>query len=252
MTRYLIRLDGPHERQHPSRWEAIEALLDKHGVKPIVAVIPDNRDQSIWHVTEPNLNFWQKVRAWQAKGWTIGVHGLHHELRHVAGASLLPVSPLAEFTGFPEEVQLAMLATAVGIFEKNAVTAEVFVAPAHGFDLQTLAALRRLPRPLSLSGGFGFRPFIRWGLAILPQQLWRGRAFPFGTWTICLHPSNMLEKDFQALGRFLSRHERECATLPDAIPLVRYGAWDFVAERLLTLAFVVRGLGRRVFGGADA
>ena len=245
MTRYLIRLDDAHERQHPSRWAAVEDLLESYQVRPIVAVIPHNRDNSIVHVSRPDPGFWEKVRAWQTKGWMIGVHGLHHDLRDVAGASLLPISPLAEFTGFSEDGQLAMLEEALAIFDKHEIAAKAFIAPAHGFDLQTLAALRRLRRPLVLSDGFGFRPFIRGGLAILPQQLWRGRAIPFGTWTICLHPSNMLEQDIAALERFLSRHKQDCAVPPDAIPFARYGPRDFVAEQLLLLMFLARRWLRR-------
>jgi len=245
VTRYLIRLDDAHERHHPARWTAVEALLDKYEIRPIVAVIPDNRDESIVHVSQPDPDFWRKVKTWQAKGWTIGIHGLHHDLRDVAGASLLPMSRLAEFTGLSEDVQGAMIERALEIFEAHEIAPDVFVAPAHGFDRRTLAALRRSRRPLILSDGFGFRPVVRRGLAVLPQQLWRGRALPFGTWTICLHPSNMGEQDLQALESFLCRHQDACTAGADTLRFAAYGARDFLVEQLLRTLFLARQLFRR-------
>lgn len=237
MTRYLFRLDDAHERHHSARWAAVEALLDRYQVRPIVAVIPDNRDESIVHVSEPDRHFWRKVKAWKAKGWTIAMHGLHHDLRDVAGASLLPISRLAEFTGLPEDVQGAMIESALEIFEAHEVPPDVFVAPSHGFDRRTLAALRRSRRPLILSDGFGVRPVFRGGLAVLPQQLWRARALPFGTWTICLHPSNMGQQDLRALEVFLCRHHEACTSSADAMTFAAYGVRDFLAEQLLGAIF---------------
>lgn len=246
MTRYVIRLDDAHERHHAARWNAVERLLDEHQIRPIVAVIPDNRDQTILYSRVADIGFWDRVRAWQEKGWTIGVHGLHHDLRPIAHGSLLPMSAHSEFTGLSEARQSEMILTALKVFGRHGIVPKVFVAPAHGFDANTLAVLRRLRQSLILSDGFGIRPFVRRQLAVLPQQLWRGRALPFGTWTICLHPSNMDDKDLHALDNFLARHKGECVSQPHLLRFASYGPQDFLVEQLLRAVFLSRRFLRRV------
>ena len=60
------------------KWKRIESILNKYKIKPIVGVIPENRDPDF--VTAADGNFLGKACEWQKKGWTIALHGLHHEL----------------------------------------------------------------------------------------------------------------------------------------------------------------------------
>jgi len=39
-----------------------------------MAVIPDNRDRELM-VSAPGVDdFWNSVRSWQKRGWTVGLH----------------------------------------------------------------------------------------------------------------------------------------------------------------------------------
>lgn len=44
MIRYIIRLDDASEIMNVSTWERIEELLDNYNIKPIVGIIPNNKD----------------------------------------------------------------------------------------------------------------------------------------------------------------------------------------------------------------
>ena len=44
MIRYIIRLDDASEIMNVSTWERIEELLDDYNIKPIVGIIPNNKD----------------------------------------------------------------------------------------------------------------------------------------------------------------------------------------------------------------
>lgn len=44
MIRYIIRLDDASEIMNVSAWERIEELLDNYNIKPIVGIIPNNKD----------------------------------------------------------------------------------------------------------------------------------------------------------------------------------------------------------------
>lgn len=75
---YCIRLDDACPQMNAEKWARIERILDKYKVRPIVGVIPENRDPDFVAVADEN--FWEKACEWQKKGWTIALHGLHHEL----------------------------------------------------------------------------------------------------------------------------------------------------------------------------
>ena len=44
---YIIRLDDASHFSNFKKWNKIERILDKYNIKPIVAVIPENMDNSI-------------------------------------------------------------------------------------------------------------------------------------------------------------------------------------------------------------
>lgn len=48
------------------KWKRIESILNKYKIKPIVGVIPENRDPDF--VTAADGNFWKKACEWQKKG----------------------------------------------------------------------------------------------------------------------------------------------------------------------------------------
>ena len=75
---YCLRLDDACPQMNTEKWARIERILDKYKVRPIVGVIPENRDPDFVAVADEN--FWKKACEWQKKGWTIALHGLHHEL----------------------------------------------------------------------------------------------------------------------------------------------------------------------------
>jgi len=216
---YIVRLDDAHPGQFQSRWDQIERILDEFSIQPIVSIIPKNKDRYNSYGEGSEADFWDRARKWQSKGWGIAVHGLHHLLR-TGHRSILPISEYSEFSGKPYDMQLSMLAKSVEILRSNGCSANYFVAPAHGYDEQTLAALRRLNPPLIVSDGFGFRPYIQDGIKFLPQQLWRGRWLPFGVWTICLHPSNMTEADFVRFTHFVRRNSANFSTPLHALKFI--------------------------------
>ena len=78
-------------------WREVEAIVRDADVRPILAVIPDNRDPS-FRYGDPATDFWGRVRAWQASGWTIGLHGYQH-LYVSDGRGVCGTDPRSEFAG---------------------------------------------------------------------------------------------------------------------------------------------------------
>ena len=181
---YLVRFDDITPTMNWCVWDRIESLLDKHRVRPIVAVVPCNKDGTL-SVSDPNPYFWSRVREWQSKGWGIGVHGYQH-LFHTTESGLIGLQARSEFAGLPLKDQSEKLKKAIAIFHNEGVSPDIWVAPAHSFDVYTIEALLSLGIT-SLSDGLFPFPQNRFGMFWVPQQMWRFRKMPSGVWTVCLH-----------------------------------------------------------------
>lgn len=77
MGKYILRLDDACEKMDIEKWNRIESLLDKYGIKPLVGVIPSCQDPSMDEYQFDD-SFWDKVNRWIAKKWTIAMHGYKH------------------------------------------------------------------------------------------------------------------------------------------------------------------------------
>lgn len=233
--RYLIRLDDACPTIHWERWERVAALLDTHDIKPIVAVIPDNRDDTL-HVDPPRKNFWEVVSGWHRKGWTLGLHGYQH--RYVTqDGGLVPISKKSEFAGLALQIQEEKIRKGWRIFQSHRLKPSIWIAPGHSFDKNTLVALKRETDIDVISDGIALNCFAHDGFHWIPQQLWRFRKMPFGTYTICLHPNKMSERAFQQFEQDVSRHRRLFIGLSE----VQFSARAKNSfEKILTKAFMLR------------
>jgi hypothetical protein len=237
---YIIRLDDAHHRCDRAKWQRIESLLNKYGVKPLVAVIPDNRDLQISFSSQPDPDFWSVVRRWRAMGWSIAVHGLHHILAP-AVAPVLPFAKHSEFCGKALSVQVEMLKESIRLFDAEGCTPGYFVAPAHGYDKNTMQALRKLSKELIVSDGFSFRPVQMDGVKYIPQQLWRPRAMLFGLWTICLHPCTMTEGEFAAMAEFLDKNKKYLISVENVKAFPGKTISDRLFENFLFFLLALKG-----------
>lgn len=76
-TNYLIRLDDACPTMNKVKWQRMEELLDEYSIKPMIGVIPHNRDITL-QIDKEDLMFWNKVIQWKDKGYTIAMHGYNH------------------------------------------------------------------------------------------------------------------------------------------------------------------------------
>jgi predicted deacetylase len=168
-------------------WRAVEEILVDHQVRPILGVIPDNRDETL-HIDPPESAFWERVRVWQSRGWTIAVHGLHHVFE-TDQAGLFGWNQRSEFAGLSFEEQDRKIKEAVRIFRSHGIRPEAWIAPNHSFDATTLRALRAGGVRI-VSDGLGLLPYRdNTGMFWVPMQSWRFERRPYGVWTVCLHPN---------------------------------------------------------------
>lgn len=187
------------------KWQRFFDLFDRFGIKPIIAVIPANKDPKLRDCGSYNPHYWSLVRKLQANGYIIGMHGYDHV--YVSNnAGLLCANKRAEFAGMPIAVQEQKLAAATKIFDEEGVSTPVFIAPAHSLDRQTLAALRQVTSIRTISDGLLTFPYKRFGFNWLPVQLAETVAKKKGTWTFNYHPETCTDEMFQQMENFIRVH----------------------------------------------
>jgi predicted deacetylase len=235
-SRFLLRFDDICPTMKWGVWSEVEKILIRTGVKPILAVVPDNRDADLI-VDPPDASFWERVRAWQARGWTIGLHGYQH--RYVTNEpGMFGRMGCSEFAGLPAHVQEAKLSCAVEIFREHQVVPEIWVAPAHSLDVHTVRALANLGIR-TISDGYTLYPYRDSnGITWIPQQVGRFRKLPIGLWTICHHTNDWTSRDVREFDRQLTAFTDEFTCVSDILQSygTRNSTWlDFGAAGLLRL-----------------
>ncbi len=213
-AQYLMRLDDfcPTMLQNPR--ERFLSILARHGVLPILAVVPDNQDPDL-NQQVPDPEFWDRMRSLQAAGATIAMHGYRH-LCTSRGTSLLRLHKETEFAGVDPSTQQQWIRSGLAILRAQGLQPRLFVAPRHGFDRNTLSALAAEGLN-ALSDGFARRPFTQQKILWIPQQLWEPVAQKTGLWTICLH-TNTASAGLEAkLERFLEAHAAHLTSFDQVI-----------------------------------
>lgn len=202
-AQYLLRFDDVCPTMSLNRWEPYVELVREFGIRPILAVVPDNRDPDL-DCAEHDPEFWSRTRALESAGATIALHGYRH-LCLSKGKSILPLHGLSEFAGVPAVLQRQWIHAGLQILRGRGLDPRIWVAPRHGFDQQTLQALREEGIGV-LSDGLARVPFVRGGVTWIPQQLWSPVEKSKGLWTICVHPNRTRGWQVNEMRAFLLLH----------------------------------------------
>ncbi|MCU1276639.1 MAG: hypothetical protein JWM53_185 [bacterium] len=233
-ARYLVRFDDICPGMNWNVWREIEKILADADVRPMLAVVPANEDAHL-DVGPREDRFWELVRGWQARGWTIGLHGYQH--RYVTRESgIIGLNERSEFAGLPAAEQADKLARAVAIFRAESVRPDVWIAPAHSFDAATVAALREVGVDAISDGFFLSAHRDERGMLWVPQQIWGFRYRPFGLWTVCYHHNDWTARDLARFAADVTAYRARITHFAEIASAthIRTKSWhDTVASTLL-------------------
>jgi hypothetical protein len=105
-------------------------------------------------------------------------------------------------------IQRQWIHAGIGRMMEEGLDPKVWVAPRHGFDENTLRALRKEGIQI-LCDGFARVPFMHGGMIWLPQQLWQPQEEERGLWCICIHSNTATDSDVEDLRVFLGDHAEQ-------------------------------------------
>ena len=130
----------------------LKKIFDNLNIKPIVAVIPKNKDRVKEQLFESQ--FLGNSAALAKQGWSIAMHGFERQFHEIdRRRSIVPLHDRSEFVGLELEQQRKKIKNSLSIFKKNNVFPSVWVAPAHSFDSVTLDALTQETQIRTVSDG---------------------------------------------------------------------------------------------------
>jgi predicted deacetylase len=234
-ARYLVRFDDVCPGMNWEVWRDVEPILVAADVKPMLAVIPSNQDAKL-NVGALDDRFWDRVRAWQQRGWAIGLHGYEH--RYVTkNPGLIGLNRRSEFAGVPAAAQAEKLRAAVEIFRREAVRPDLWIAPGHSFDDATVAALKGVGIDAISDGFFLSAHRDAREMLWIPQQMWTFHRRPFGLWTVCYHVNGWKAEHLRRFERDIARFRSRITSLADVVstPLIRRRGWHdaWIAKAIL-------------------
>lgn len=240
MKKFLIRLDDACPTMNVKKWQRIEEILDMYEIRPMVGVIPNNKDP-MQQIDVEDVNFWQKVHKWIKKNWTIALHGYDH--CYISNDGLKGLNPLwsrSEFAGVPLNIQKEKIRNGVNIFRLHGIDPKYFFAPSHTYDEKTLIALKEESNIRIISDTIATKPYKYGEFTFIPQ--FGGRCSTTilpGIRTFCLHPSSMTDENFIATEHFLVAHKNKFIGFSD-IDLVNTKEKDYLSCFLSWVYFMRR------------
>lgn len=205
--RIAIRLDDITPGMNWANFLRFKEILDDYGVKPLIGVVPDTRDKKL-QIDDDRPDFWNYVKELQQEGWTVAMHGFCH-VYTTTSAGMFPIGGKSEFAGISYNRQEEMIREGKRILEEKGVKTDIFMAPSHSFDMNTLKALR-LNGFYGLTDGFGIGPFRAHGLVFYPISVRRSGSLKDkrdGIVTFVYHTNTMKDKDFKDLEKLLDKAE---------------------------------------------
>lgn len=233
---YLIRLDDACPTMNSAKWGRMEEMLDAYGIKPMVGVIPHNEDSKL-EIDLEDAHFWDKVRFWEKKGWSIALHGYNHSYDSEGGMNgVNPMWRRSEFAGLPLDKQREKIRNGVTIMRECGVTPKYFFSPSHTFDENTIVALREESDIRIISDTIGRYPYKKDDFWFIPQMMGHCVKMPIkGIYTFCFHPNAMNNAAFQNLELFLQKHKTQFISF-DEIELKDYESKG-ILDRMMSWAF---------------
>ena len=237
---YLLRLDDASEHWNKTNWLRIHQMCRNNGIKPIVAIIPQNQfEKSLIYPEDPE--YCTTITEWIQEGWTPALHGCHHVL-HSSRGGLNPVNNRSEFVDVPLAEQRELIRGGMATLNEMGINPRIFVAPAHTFDRNTLTAIQEESGIDIISDTIATDIYYENGFYYIPQQSGSVRVLRFPVVTFCYHPNTMTQSSFDKLESFLKQHQGEFGSF-DQLSFIKRKR-SFI-DRILSALYFTK---RRIIG----
>jgi len=200
-----IRLDDITPDMDFDKFNRAREIFKRHSIRPLIGVVPFNRDANLCK-SVPDGNFKEFLKELTDDGYTVALHGYNH-LYTTKKKGLFPLNNFSEFAGVPYEKQREMLVKGMDKLNEWGIETDIFMAPAHTFDKNTIKALKTVGVK-KITDGFGNWPYERNRVVFYPiaKQKKDCISNKEGYTTLVLHTNMMDDKDFDNLETMIEKN----------------------------------------------
>ena len=209
-------------------------LFEKTGITPLLGIVPESKDVHLFY-EKAHKDFYDCMKKLQEKGYCIAMHGCHHYYTTKCGGRF-PLNSFSEFAGLPYDEQKELLTIGKESLNKNGVETDIFMAPGHSYDNNTLKALKELGFH-KITDGFGKVPYIEKGLTFYPISFWlkgslRKRK---GVTTMVIHANLVTEADKKRYEQIFEKYGKNMISYSEYLKMkpVKRTIFGRVSEYLL-------------------
>ncbi len=235
----LLRFDDIAENMNWHLMDEFEELFDKHNIKPVMGVIPNNKDEDLKSFPKRE-NFWKIVKDWQSKGWEISMHGYNHlYLRDTNKKDYFNYGGKSEFYGESLAIQSQKIRLGLEIFHKNEIKIRSFFAPNHTYDYNTFIALKN-SGIFEVIDGYGLKPYMENKIKFTPQLFHKLFFLPFGLQTTQIHLNKLNKKDFQNFKAFVEKKYKNIVTYDEALSLLSDKIIDKTLNKFINFILILK------------
>ena len=214
-TGIVIRFDDIAPNMNWQMMDKCEKLLNKFNIKPVIGIIPNNKDQELLNYPKRE-NFWKIVQNWKSQSWSIAMHGYTHVYdSETYKKDYFNYGGKSEFFGHTLDEQISRVKKGIKIFNDNNIKIDTFFAPNHTYDLNTFHALKKAGISQVIDG-YGLVPFIFNDIKFIPQLFYKLLFLPFGIQSTQLHINYWGEKDFKNFEYFIEKNHSKIINLNTA------------------------------------
>lgn len=229
-------------------WENFNFFLDlfkKAEISPLLGIVPDNRDKNLRRGSA-HEDFYELIKNLEKKGFSLAMHGCYHVYTTNSGG-LFPLNNFSEFAGLSYEEQKELLSYGKERLKENGIETDIFMAPAHSYDENTLKALRELGFT-KMTDGFGKKPYTYNGMTFYPISFRLGSSLKkkSGVTTMVIHANTVTDADKVGYKRIFEEYGKNMISYSEYLkiePVKRGGIgrlWESLLARVKRLLVSLR------------
>ena len=212
-----IRLDDITPDMDWKKFLEFKGLLDEYDLKPLIGVVPDNKDAML-KIEPARTDFWAYIKGLEKENWIIAMHGYEHVYDQQTGG-MFPLNDFSEFAGASLELQKARILRGKEIFNKQGIHTDIFMAPAHAYDENTLIALKENGFR-RITDGFGKYPYLFKDMIFYPISFRVADSLkqPEGYTTLVVHTNTIENMDYYRC--MLKEHRKDFISFHEYIKIL--------------------------------
>ena len=200
-----VRMDDITPDMNWDNFIFFQRLFEETGIKPLLGIVPDNQDRKLC-CGAAREDFYEVIKKLESDGYSLAMHGFHHLYTSKSGG-IFPLNDYSEFAGIDYDKQKEMIMLGRKKLKEHGIETDIFMAPAHSYDHNTLKALKDAGFT-KMTDGFGKAPYLYKGITFYPIsfQLSRGLKQRDGVTTMVLHANTVTEAEKERYTRIFKEY----------------------------------------------